>query len=107
MQSILLQQRLLAEESGWEAVLAIIRDEEVCERLRGRWQRDQGRLTSGDISCERWAELCAEIDKVLASVGRAMLPAGWPALILPAPCGHQWKLPDRAHIRLPMLESRH
>ena len=65
MQSILPQQRLLAEESGWEAVLAIIRDEEVCERLRGRWQRDQGRLTNGDISCERWGELCTEIDKVL------------------------------------------
>ena len=64
-QSILPQQRLLAEESGWEAVLAIVRDEEVCERLRGRWQRDQGRLTNGDISCERWAELCSEIDKVL------------------------------------------
>ena len=72
-QSILPQQRLLAEESGCEAVLAIVRDEEVCERLRGRWQRDQGRLTSGDISCERWAEICAEIDKVLPSPGAAGL----------------------------------
>ena len=49
----------------------MVRDEEVCERLRGRWQRDQGRLTSGDISCERWDELCAEVDKVLACLGSA------------------------------------
>ena len=42
----------------------MVRDEEICERLRGRWQRDQGRLTAGDISTERWAELCTEIDKV-------------------------------------------
>ena len=67
-QTILPKQRLLAEESSWEAVLAVVRDEEVCDRLRGRWQRDQGRLTSGDNSCERWAELCAEVDKVMASV---------------------------------------
>lgn len=65
VQSILPQQKLLADEAGWEAILALIMDEEVCERLRGRWQRDQGRLTNGDISAERWAELSSEIDKVL------------------------------------------
>ena len=75
-QSILPQQRLLAEESGWEGVLAVVRDEEVCERLRGRWRRDQGRLTGGDISCERWAELCAEIDKVAPSL-RSADPCGF------------------------------
>ena len=75
-QSILPQQRLLAEESGWEGVLAVVRDEEVCERLRGRWRRDQGRLTSGDISCKRWAELCAEIDKVAPSL-RSAHPRGF------------------------------
>lgn len=63
-QSILPQQRLLAEPKSYEGVLAVVRDEEICERLRGRWQRDQGRLTAGDISTERWAELCTEIDKV-------------------------------------------
>ena len=65
LQSILPQQRLLADEAAWKAVLAIIKDEEVCERLHGRWQRAHGRLTSSDISCERWAELSAEIDKVI------------------------------------------
>ena len=45
-------------------MLAIIKDDEVCERLRGRWQRTQGRLTNGDVSSERWVELSAEIDKV-------------------------------------------
>ena len=65
MQSILPQQRLLADEPAWKAVLAIIKDEEVCERLHGRWQRAHGRLTSGDVSSERWIELSAEIDKVI------------------------------------------
>ncbi len=37
----------------------------MCERLHGRWQRAHGRLTSGDISSERWAELSTEIDKVI------------------------------------------
>ena len=36
----------------------------MCERLHGRWQRAQGRLTGGDISSERWTELSTEIDKV-------------------------------------------
>ena len=62
-QHILPQQRLLADEAAWEPVLAMLRDEEVAEKLRGRWRRDQGRLTTGDISLERWQELEAEVDK--------------------------------------------
>lgn len=62
-QHILPEQRLLADEAGWEGVLAYIKDEDVAERLRGKWTREQGRLTNGNISAERWVELEAEIDK--------------------------------------------
>ena len=64
VQHILPQQKLLADEAGWEGVLSYVKDEDVAERLRGRWAREQGRLTSGDISVERWAELESEFDKV-------------------------------------------
>ena len=57
----------------------MVRDEEICERLRGRWQRDQGRLTAGDISTERWAELCTEIDKVQPNlqISAAFAESAW------------------------------
>ena len=64
VQHILPQQRLLADEAGWEGVLSYVKDEDVAERLRGRWSREQGRLTNGDINVERWAELKSEFDKV-------------------------------------------
>jgi hypothetical protein len=64
LQHILPRQRLLQDESTWEPVLALVRDEQVCERLRGKWQREQGRLTTADINVERWQELDAEISRV-------------------------------------------
>lgn len=58
------QQRLLADEAAWESMLAYIKDDDVTERLRARWTREQGRPTAGDLSVERWADLESEIDKV-------------------------------------------
>jgi len=69
-QHILPEQRLLADEAGWESVLAYIKDEDVAERLRAKWMREQGRLTNGGSSVERWTELEAEIDKA----GSLLLP---------------------------------
>ncbi|CAL8466650.1 g6186 [Coccomyxa elongata] len=64
---ILPQQRLLEDEAAWESVLAYIKDDDVTERLRARWTREQGRPATGDLSVERWADLESEIDKVLES----------------------------------------
>lgn len=80
LQSILPEQKLLDDESGWEAVLALVRDEQVCERLRGKWQREQGRLTAGHISVERWHDLDAEITKVQAPYLRQISCCSWPHL---------------------------
>ena len=62
-QHILPGQRLLADEAAWEPVLAVLKDEEIAGRLRGRWARERGRFTGADVSVERWRELEAEVDK--------------------------------------------
>ena len=61
-QHILPQQRLLDDEAGWEAILAVLKDEEVAAKLRSRWQR-----SGGSSSLERWRELEAEVDKACAA----------------------------------------
>ena len=45
-------------------MLAYIKDDDVAERLRARWTREQGRAATGDVNVERWADLESEIDKV-------------------------------------------
>ena len=64
---ILPSQELLEPSESWERILQYVPDQDVCDKLRDRWQsgRRSSMLADEEINRSRWLELCKEVDKCL------------------------------------------
>ncbi|KAK9867682.1 hypothetical protein WJX84_000552 [Apatococcus fuscideae] len=67
---ILPEQHLLEDEEHWHSILKYIPDEDLREKLCGRWSSGR-QMVEGDINTFRWLDLTAEVEKARASAQRS------------------------------------
>lgn len=73
VQRILPEQHLLEDEEHWHSILKYIPDEDLREKLCGRWSSGR-QMVEGDINTFRWLDLTAEVEKVIGRTCFVHLP---------------------------------